>query len=191
MKPLYLLLLLALSLNANAQNKEYEPDDQYPYGRLNPTAPEATGDFGPMIGLCDCISVNRNPDGTWQDSLKMEWRFKYIMNGTAVQDEVWRENGMMAGSLRQYNADSARWYVSYYSNASIPASLPAWSGAKNDDGNIVLYKDQTAPNGMEGFSRLTFQNITSGGFDWKGEWVSKDESIVYPFWTISCIRRAD
>jgi hypothetical protein len=162
---------------------------QYPFGRLNPSAPEATADFQPMIGTCDCISVNRNPDGTWQDSLKMEWQFKYIMNGTAVQDEVWRENGLMAGSLRFYNADSSKWHVSYYANNAIPATLPTWSGSKNDHGNIVLYMPQKAPNGMAGFSRLTFHNIRTDGFDWKGEWVSKDESIVYPFWTINCVKR--
>ena len=157
---------------------------------LNPTAPTGTGDFDLLIGTCDCKSVSRNPDGTWQDSLRMEWQFKYIMNGTAVQDEVWRENNLMAGSIRQFNADSSKWYVSYYTSATVPSSLPAWGGAKDQEGNIVLYQDQKAPNGADGYSRLTFHNISENSFDWKGEWVStSDESIIYPFRTISCSKR--
>ena len=112
------------------------------------------------------------------------------MNGTAVQDEVWRENDMMAGSIRQFNPDSTKWYVSYYTNSSIPTALPSWGGAKNQAGDIVLYRDQKAPNGMDGHSRLTFHHIAATGFHWKGEWVSVDESVVYPFWTISCTKRA-
>ena len=184
-----LTILLSVSALVSAQNKQYEPSTENPYGMLNPAAPEGTGDFDQIIGTCDCKSVNRNPDGTWQDTLKMEWQFKYIMNGTAVQDEVWRENNLMAGSIRQFNADSAKWYVSYYSSTSIPASLPCWNGAKNEEGEIVLNMAQKAPNGMDGSSRLTFHNISAEGFNWKGEWVSQDGSIVYPFWTISCRKR--
>lgn len=189
MKSIFTLVLISTCSITFAQNKQYEPNKNHPYGILNPTAPKGTGDFDPLIGTCDCKSVSRNPDGTWQDSLRMEWQFKYIMNGTAVQDEVWRENDLMAGSIRQYNADSALWYVSYYTSSVIPASLPVWSGTKHQEGNIVLYKDQQAPNGADGFSRLTFHNITVNSFDWKGEWISADESIVYPFWTITCSKR--
>jgi len=188
MKPIFTLILIPLCTITLAQQKQYEPNQEYPYGRLNPDAPEETADFNLLIGTCDCKSVSRNSDGTWQDTVKMEWQFKYIMNGTAVQDEVWRENGMMAGSIRQYNADSAKWYVSYYSSTVVPASLPAWSGAKNQDGNIVLYRDQKAPNGANGFSRLTFFDISPDGFNWKGEWIAEDESVIYPFWKIFCIK---
>jgi len=189
MRPIFTIAFISLCSISLAQQKQFEPSINYPYGKLNPSAPEGTSDFDPLVGTCDCKSVSRNPDGSWQDSLKMEWQFKYIMNGTAVQDEVWRENDMMAGSIRQFNVDSARWYVSYYTNASIPTSLPAWSGAKNTKGDIVLYKDQQAPNGTDGFSRLTFYDISRSGFKWKGEWISADESIIYPFWTIICLKR--
>ena len=189
MKSIFTLALISIYTITLAQQKQYEPDKKHPYGMLNPAAPTGTGDFDLLIGTFDCTSVSRNPDGTWQDSLRMEWQFKYIMNGTAVQDEVWRENDLMAGSIRQYNADSAKWYVSYYTSVNIPVSLPAWSGAKDQEGNIVLHKDQQAPNGTDGFSRLTFHDITPSGFYWKGEWISADETIVYPFWTISCSKR--
>ena len=191
MKLICTLALMVLYTITSAQQKQYEPNEKNPYGMLNPSAPTGTGDFELLIGTCNCKSVSRNPDGTWQDSLNMEWQFKYIMNGTAVQDEVWRENDMMAGSIRQFNADSAKWYISYYTSATIPVSLPAWEGAKNQQGDIVLNKEQKAPNGSDGFSRLTFHNISPTGFNWKGEWVSVDGSIVYPFWTIACAKRQE
>ena len=189
MKAILALAFYIVCTNAFAQQNDYEPNHQYPYGRLNPSSPTGTGDFDMLIGTCECKSVSRNQDGSWQDTLRMEWQFKYIMNGTAVQDEVWRENDMMAGSIRQFNADSAKWYVSYYTNTNIPASLPAWSGSKNAEGNIVLYRDQKAPNGMEGFSRLTFYDISNNGFNWKGEWISKDDSVIYPYWMIFCHKK--
>ena len=187
---LTIIFVALISLSA-AQDRQYEPNKKHPYGQLNPNAPIPTGDFGKLIGSCKCKSVSRNPDGTWQDTLNMDWNFKYIMNGMAVQDEVWRENNMTAGSIRQYNADSAKWFVSYYTNASIPNTLPSWSGAKNESGDIVLFRGQPAPNGMDGHSRLTFTNISEDGFDWKGEWVSVDGSVTHPFWLIYCTKKKE
>ncbi|MCG2589455.1 hypothetical protein [Rhodohalobacter sulfatireducens] len=37
-------------------------------------------------------------------------------------------------------------------------------------------------------NRLTFSNISKDGFDWAGDWVNKDESILYPFWRIYCTK---
>ena len=191
---LTLLAVLCLSVPLMAQSgnisREYEPSSKYPYGKLNPEAPEQVGDFAPIIGTCECKSLQRNPDGTWQDTLTMLWTFKYIMNGTAVQDEVWRENGVFAGSIRQYQPDSAQWVVTYFSYPAVSTTPGVWLGNKVGD-DIVLKMPQAAPNGMEGTSRLTFHEITEKGFKWKGEWVDKSETFVYPFWTIECEKRRD
>ena len=42
---------------------------------------------------------------------------------------------------------------------------------------------------MDGFYRLTFSDINSEGYQWAGEWVSKDETVVFPTWKISCTKR--
>lgn len=165
---------------------DYEPSDLDPFGKPHPEAPQGIMDFQPLIGESTCQSVTRNQDGTWADSIQMLWRFKYIMNGWAVQDETLKADGRHSGSIRQFNQDSAKWYVHYYASAGPSPTLSSWEGSKNDEGNIVLYREQKAPNGMDGFYRLTFSNISNTHFDWAGEWVNTDESIVYPTWRIYC-----
>ncbi|MGN8225104.1 hypothetical protein ABFW99_005555 [Gracilimonas sp. BCB1] len=164
----------------------FEPSPANPYGTLNPEAPEQVGDFEELIGESSCTSQNRAADGSWNDAVSMTWTFKYIMNGMAVQDETLKEDGAHSGSIRQFNADSAKWYVHYYSSGSAPSVLPAWEGSKSEDSSIVLYREQAAPNGTEGFYRLTFSEITDESFEWIGEWVNTTETFTYPTWKISC-----
>lgn len=166
----------------------YEPSSTHPFGMVNPNAPQEVKDFEQLIGLCDCKSVNRKADGTWNTAVDMQWTFKYIMNGTAVQDETLKADGKHSGSIRQFNQDSTKWYVHYYSSNTPVSSLPTWEGTKKGE-DIVLYRPQKAPNGMEGFFRLTFYDISKAGYKWKGEWVNPDESIAYPTWKIDCTKR--
>lgn len=185
----FLISVLASFLSIPAFGQyNYEPSSENPFGKLNPNAPEAVGDFAPLIGQSECISQNRAADGSWNAEVNMQWTFKYIMNGRAVQDETLKEDGAHSGSIRQFNADSTAWYVHYYSSGSAPARLPAWEGVQNEDGNIVLYREQQSPNGQDGFFRLTFYDITDEQFKWIGEWVSTDETITYPTWKISCTK---
>lgn len=189
MKYLFSLLLLSmLSSNLFAQY-DYEPSADQPFGKLNPAAFPQTGDYEPLIGISTCKSQSRASDGTWNNEVDMLWKWKYIMNGMAVQDETLKADGLHSGSIRQFNADSAKWYVHYYASSSAVASMPVWEGTKTDEGKIVLYREQKAPNGLDGFYRLTFSEITDGGFNWIGEWVNVDESIVFPTWKITCIKK--
>ena len=188
MKKLTHLLILLSAFNAYSQSYAYEPNEEFPYGRLNPDAPEQVGDFQGLIGDCNCKSVSRISQSEWADTVNMRWTFKYIMNGTAVQDMTLKEDGIHSGSIRQYNADSLRWYVHYYSSSVATPTLSAWEGNKIDDGTIVLRRDQVAPNGMAGKYRLTFSNISEEGYDWAGEWVDTSETIIYPTWRIFCKR---
>lgn len=187
MKYITLSLLLLFSVSIFAQY-EYEPNDEFPFGKLNPDAPKETADFATMIGKCHCKSENRNPDGTWNEAIDMTWTFKYIMNGMGVQDETLKSDGIHSGSIRQFNADSSKWYVHYYSSPFPTNALSTWEGNKKDD-KIILYKEQRAPNGMEGFYRLTFYDMSETGYKWIGEWVDIEEKIIYPTWKINCIRQ--
>jgi len=180
-------LILLCTLSLTAQN-EYEASEAFPFGQPHPEAPEQTKDFQSLIGECNCKSIARKPDQTWAEPVDMIWRWKYIMNGKAVQDETIKKDGKHSGSIRQFSSDSSRWYVHYYSSVSVPTTLSTWEGNKKEDGNIVLYRDQKAPNGMEGSYRLTFYDISDSGYKWVGEWVDKTEKIVYPTWKIDCKR---
>lgn len=174
------------SIALNAQYS-YEPSAEFPFGRPNPEAPTQIKDFEPMIGLCNCKSVARNQDGSWGDPVDMTWRFKYIMNGMAVQDETLKADGAHSGSIRQFSADSSRWYVYYFATNGIPKTITAWEGNKKD-GKIILNKVQPAPNGKEGFYRLTFYDLSKTGYKWLGEWIDKTETISYPTWKIECTK---
>lgn len=185
MKQLTTLLIL-ISTTVFSQYT-FEPSVDFPYGKVNPEAPQQIKDFEPMIGTCKCKSESRNPDGSWAEPIDMFWRFKYIMNGLAVQDETLKADGRHSGSIRQYNTDSSKWYVHYYASASIPKMLPVWEGTKQD-GKIVLYREQPAPNGTDGYFRLTFYDMSASGYKWIGEWVDKTETVVYPTWKIDCKR---
>ena len=167
----------------------YEPSDKFPFGQLNPEAPKQTADFEPLIGTCTCKSITRLDQNTWADTVIMDWTFKYIMNGMAVQDQTLKEDDLHSGSIRQFNEDSARWYVHYYSSSSATPTLSVWEGNPNEKGEIILYKDQKAPNGMDGFYKIVFSNITKKGFHWTGSWVDPTETFIYPTWRILCLKK--
>lgn len=187
-KPLVLLLLF-IPLVSFSQY-DFEPSAEHPFGLPNPAAPQQLLDFAPLIGECDCKSVSRKADKTWAAPVDMIWRFKYIMNGMGVQDETLKADGKHSGSIRQFIADSTKWYVHYYSSGRQSTQLPTWEGTKTRAGKIVLYREQKAPNGMEGFYKITFSEMNGSGFKWLGEWVNQDESFSYPTWKIDCKKRA-
>ncbi|WP_299521597.1 nuclear transport factor 2 family protein [Winogradskyella sp.] len=182
-----LIFIFFVSIFSFSQS-EYSASDTNPYGLPNPKAPEQIKDFEGLIGKCNCKSVTRNQDQTWAEAVDMTWEWKYIMNGMAVQDETLKVDGKHSGSIRQFIADSSKWYVHYYSSGSPSTSLPTWEGGKKDDGNIILYRNQKVPNGMEGFYRLTFYDISDLGYKWIGEWVDNTEKIIFPTWKIDCKR---
>lgn len=178
-------LLLLFSIVSFSQN-DYSLSQTNPYGLPNPEAPVQIKDYEALIGKCNCKSVSRNQDQTWADPVDMTWEWKYIMNGMAVQDETIKADGKHSGSIRQFIADSSKWYVHYYSSGSPTTTLPTWEGSKTENESIVLYRDQKAPNGTDGWFRLTFYDISDLGYKWVGEWTDKTEKIVFPTWKIDC-----
>ena len=182
---LYFFIALLMP-SSDAQQYTYEPSVDHPFGKYNPDAPKQVQDFAPLIGECECNSISRKQDQTWAEPVKMIWRWKYIMNGMAVQDETLKEDGSHSGSIRQFIQDSSKWYVHYYSSGSPSTTLPTWEGGQNENGDVILYREQKAPNGTDGYYKLNFTNISEEGFNWLGEWVNKTETFSYPTWKIEC-----
>ncbi len=188
MKLFLIFLALAWSSTSVKAQYEYEPSEEYPFGRAHPHAPQQFSDYTPLIGESKCKSITRAPDQTWNPPYEMLWKFKYIMNGMAIQDEVLRTEAPNAGSIRQFNPDSSSWYVHYYSAGGAPATLPSWGGGKNEEGDIILYREQKAPNGLDGYFKITFFDITDESFEWLGEWTDTSESFSFPTLKISCVK---
>lgn len=166
---------------------DYDISEANPYGLPNPEAPEQIMDFKYMIGSCNCKSETRKQDGSWNAPEDIIWEWKYIMNGTAVQDQTLKPDGSHSGSIRQFIKDSSKWFVHWYSTKTPSTVFPVWKGKKEDD-KIVLYREQQAPNGMDGYYRLTFYDMSKTGYKWIGEWVDTTEKIVYTTWKIACER---
>ena len=187
MRHTLILLALLLTQLSVAQDYAFAPGEKHPYGLPNPDAPKEVSDFKEMIGKCHCKSVARIDQNTWTDTVNMTWEFRYIMDGWAVQDITYKEDGKHSGSIRQFNADSSRWYVHYYSNGSASPTLPAWEGNRQDN-KIILYREQAAPNGLPGAYKITFYDLSDHGYNWLGEWVNKEETFSYPTWKIFCVK---
>ena len=188
MKSLLTISLALITTITFAQYK-YDASEKFPFGQANPEAPQQIKDYQAMIGTCNCTSESKKPDGTWAEPVDMTWTWKYILNGMAIQDETLKADGSHSGSIRQYIADSSKWYVHWYSSKTPSTTFPVWEGNKKGDGTIVLYNEQKAPNGADGFFRLTFYDMSETGYKWIGEWVDKTESVVFPTWKINCIRQ--
>ncbi|MEZ4972020.1 MAG: hypothetical protein R2820_01850 [Cyclobacteriaceae bacterium] len=167
---------------------KYEPSKKNPYGIINPEAPKELADFAPLIGDNQCKSVTRNGQGGWADTVSVRWRFKYILDGLAVQDETLKADGKHTTSIRQYDPVDKKWYVTFFSTTPPFASPGTWKGEKVD-GKIILYNEQTAPNGTEGFYKITFSDISEKKFNWLGEWVDKTEKFSYPTWYLFCTKK--
>ena len=190
MRKIIIITFILSGFQTYSQNYPYAESEKNPYGLPNPNAPKEITDYKEMIGKCYCKSVTRIDQNTWADTVLMTWEFKYIMNGYAVQDITYKEDGAHSGSIRQYNADSSRWYVHYYSSKAAPATLPAWGGTRVGN-RIVLYRKQPAPNKTPGYYRLTFYDLSDKGFNWLGEWVDISETFSYPTWKIFCRRKME
>ena len=180
-------ILLTIVLDGQSQYL-FEPSAEHPFGLPNPEAPKEILDFAPLIGENHCISTSRGGNQEWTEPVDMTWRFKYILNGHGVQDETLKADGQHSGSIRQFIPDSNKWYVHYYSTLGPTTILPSWEGNKTKEEEIILYRPQIAPNGMEGFYKINFYDITDTTFKWLGEWVTPDESFSYPTWKIECVK---
>lgn len=188
MKKINLLLIFIFSSSFLFAQYSNDVSRTLPYGQAHPEAPKEIKDYQALIGKCNCKSTSRKQDGTWNTAIDMTWEWRYIMNGKALQDMTLKEDGAHSGSIRQFNTETKKWMVHYYASNSVPETLPAWKGSKIEDGTIVHYRERKAPNGTEGYFRLTFYDINEEGYKWVGEWVDKTEKIIYPTWKIECKR---
>jgi len=140
-------------------------------GRRNPAAPAETEQFGRLVGIWDVTMSIRQDDGSWpkpEDALAAEWRFHYILDGWAVQDEwispPWGtpvEEGIrqLGTNIRIYDPNEGAWDVAWISNTQQTLSTLT---AKADGERIVM--NGMHPSGKA--QRVTFYDIRDRTFDW-------------------------
>ena len=169
-----------------------EVSNDNPYGKLNSGSIAPPADFDKLIGDCDCKSVRALPNGKWSDSVSLKWKWKYIMNGNAVQDEGWygdEKNPSYFTSVRVFNNTKKEWYVSYFT-PNMLLTPDIWTGKKEGD-QIILKGEIKTPNGKL-LSMLIFSEISPNGFNWEGKILSdKNDTVGKSFWKISCKKIAD
>ena len=178
----------ALATGPATGRSEFDPSAEYPYGRPNPSAPEELAQFAFLIGHSDCTEKLRTPNSNdWVDGTR-SWDAYYTLNGYAIMDGGVASRGAN-GNMRIYDPAIERWKVTFFSTPVVGAGV--WIGGMSGT-SVVLERSQQAPgSNIDGISRLTFSEITPTSFEWLGEWVSADESVQYPFWTISCRKVRD
>ncbi|HNP20015.1 MAG TPA: hypothetical protein PKL31_16370 [Fulvivirga sp.] len=190
---LYLfLVIISASGLVMAQNnssyyksiREFEPSEEYPFGRLNPNASPEVAQFSFMIGICDCIDSIRNQDGGWF-SFPSIWQTKYFLNGTGIQDNYFNSQNPTS-SLRLYDPISKSWKVTY-AQLGRGYFVGTWEGGMVGD-KMILTQEQTTSTGQKFISRLTFSGISNEGFDWISESVFADGKTT-PGWIIHCKKR--
>ncbi|MCB0373241.1 MAG: hypothetical protein KDD31_09555 [Muricauda sp.] len=170
----------------------FEASPGFPYGIPNPKAPEQIRDFDDLIGTCDCKSLQYRP-GVANDTLPLLWKWKYILNGNAVQDEGWFGNDdtfqSSFTSIRILDPATKKWTVPFFI-PQLRGDPQIWKGGREND-VIVLRKEQKSNSGDDIQSILTFSNISDDGFNWEGKIVNHTKNTSRVFWRIWCKKRRD
>ncbi|MEZ5347098.1 MAG: hypothetical protein R2681_16240 [Pyrinomonadaceae bacterium] len=182
-KTIFILTIFLCISVINGQNNaslsaDHEPNPAFPFGRLNPAAPQETAQFSFMIGEFDCVDEIINPqDGKWV-KFPAIWNAKYFLNGQGIIDQYWSPQ-FSTSNIRIFDPKEKKWNVTFF---RMPGSNSGvWSGTK--EGESMVMRQGTDEKG----SRLTFSGISDDGFKWIGE--SMTNGNPSPFWKSDCKRR--
>lgn len=159
--------------------QEYEPNKEFPNGRINPKAPNELKQFDFMLGVSKCKDSILNRDGTYRVYPSL-WKAKYFLNGFGIQDSNFNPVNPTS-NLRLYDSKTKTWKVTYLQSVN-GYFTGVWEGKLKDSGDIVLTKNQ---NGST--SKLVFYNISKLGFSWRGEQVINDGNTIVT-WRKKCIK---
>lgn len=140
-----------------------EPAD-FSAGQLNPDAPPETAQFGRLAGIWDVDMAIRRDDGSWPkpgEGLAAEWRFRYILDGWAVQDD-WIAPPQLGTNIRIFDPASGIWRIAWISNTQKTLStLDAVAQGEHAE-RMVLTGEH--PSGHT--QRVTFFDIGRDHFEW-------------------------
>ena len=171
-------------------NEVNETNKKFDIGKLNPEAPSETKLMGQLAGVWDAEQTIVAKDGSWNGKkTKAIWRWYYILDGQAVQDD-WisidslNRQKAVGTNIRIYNPDEKLWYMAWIDKTH--RRLATFT-ATNDGGNVIM----DGINSTGRHIRNTFYQITANTFDWKQEWTFDEGKSWVEVARIHCTRRMD
>lgn len=143
------------------------------YGIPSSNAAPEFSQFAFIIGKWMCDVRLKGEGGSWQQ-YQATWVGRYILGGHAIADEYRMTN--QAGELivhgmnfRSYSAERRTWIMKWLNAKGFWLDLvPEDLGGVRVEPEIVTfdYVDKFAPNAL---NRVTFSNISTDHFTWRGE----------------------
>jgi hypothetical protein len=118
------------------------------YGERNPGAPEELSVFSFLIGKWEGKGRTKLEDGMFAQ-YDVTWIGRYILNGTAIADELHGPNPdgspYLGISLRQYDADRRTWIIEYVnvSNSFLRKQVNRESGSVCTSGRNVTVTSES------------------------------------------------
>lgn len=175
------VLLIIFNFYLYAQEK-FDP------GKLNPEAPQETEQFGQLAGIWDAQQTIRNRDGSWSDkTTKAEWRWYYILDGQAIQDDWFSADSAnnlqwVGTNIRIYNPDEKQWYMAWIdkTNRKLATFISTY-----EDG--IMTMDGTNAKGRH--IKNIFSNLSKESFDWVQQWTFDEGKTWVEVTKIHCTKK--
>jgi Protein of unknown function (DUF1579) len=119
------------------------------YGERNPGAPNELAVFSFLVGKWQGTGKTRLPDGKVAEFSGVSWIGRYILDGTAIADELhaaYPDGRPFLGiSLRQYDASRKTWIVEHLnvSDSFLRKQVNAGSGSVTVNGRNVAVSSES------------------------------------------------
>ncbi len=193
---LAILSTMSLAVASHRFGKQSETGgtqhNSFQAGALHAEAPPETALLGQLVGVWEAEQTFRNRDGSWSEKkTHAEWRWYYILDGHAIQDD-WIKPPMsdtlsetqrvFGTNIRIYNAGSHQWEMAWIdTNKRRTATFTA----VNLEGRVIMTGQNAAGHPI----RNTFYDMTETSFKWEQEWTRDGGTTWFPVARISCTRK--
>ena len=185
-----IFFITAFSVFYGCSTEQKDSGQKFDYGILDPSAPRETIEFGKLVGTWKAEQTIIAKDGSWNGKkTKALWRWYYILDGQAVQDDWISIDSLdhqkaVGTNIRIYNPDEKLWYMAQIDKTN---KRLATFTATTDSEQIVM--DGTNAKGRHIHNKLN--NLIKNAFDWKQEWTINEGKSWVEVAKIHCIRNID
>jgi hypothetical protein len=167
-----LIILLFIFATACNQHNNETNSNTFSNSNLNPAAPPETEILGQLAGMWNAEQTILNRDGAWGEPKYSKWKWYYILDGQAIQDD-WialdslNNEQVIGTNICIFNPEENKWHMAWIDKTN--RRLAAFT-ARNKEATVIM--DGTNAQGRH--IRNTFFNILENEFDWNQEWTFDD-----------------